>query len=74
MRHALAWTLAGAALGLVVAWLGGRYLESLLFEVKARDLWNFAAVFGLLISISIRGGMAAVAPGRARRPGAGSAA
>jgi ABC-type antimicrobial peptide transport system permease subunit len=53
MGHALRWTLAGAALGLAVAWFGSRYLESLLFEVKSKDLWNFAAVFGLLISISL---------------------
>ncbi len=53
MGHALKWTLIGTVAGLGVAWFGGRYLESLLFEVMARDLWNFGTVFGLLISISV---------------------
>jgi putative ABC transport system permease protein len=53
MRHTLVWTLVGAALGLVVAWFGSRYLESMLFAVHARDLVNFAAVFGFLIAVSL---------------------
>jgi putative ABC transport system permease protein len=53
MRHTLQWTLAGAAIGLAAAWAGSRYLETMLFEVKARDLTNFAAVFGLLIAVSL---------------------
>jgi putative ABC transport system permease protein len=53
IRRMLAWTLIGAGLGLVVAWFGGRYLESLLFGVRARDLVNFAAVFGFLIVVSL---------------------
>jgi len=43
-----AWTLAGAALGLSAAWTGSRYIESMLFEAKARDLTSFAVVFGFL--------------------------
>jgi len=39
--------------GLAAAWAGSRYLESMLFEVKARDLTNFAAVFGFLIAVSL---------------------
>jgi putative ABC transport system permease protein len=53
IRHTLAWTLAGAALGLMAAWFGSRYLESMLFAVHARDLVNFAAVFGFLIVVSL---------------------
>ena len=53
MRHTLTWTLAGATLGLIAAWFGGRYLESMLFAVHARDMLNFAAVFGLLIAVSL---------------------
>jgi putative ABC transport system permease protein len=53
IRHTLAWTLIGAGLGLGVAWFGGRYLESLLFGVRARDLANFGAVFGFLILVSL---------------------
>jgi hypothetical protein len=43
----------GAALGLAAAWVGSRYLESMLFEVKARDLPSFTAVFGFLIAVSV---------------------
>jgi len=53
IRHTLAWTLAGAALGLMAAWFGSRYLETMLFAVHARDLVNFAAVFGFLIVVSL---------------------
>jgi ABC-type lipoprotein release transport system permease subunit len=53
MRHTMQWTLVGAAIGLAAAWAGSRYLETMLFEVKARDLNNFAAVFGLLIAVSL---------------------
>jgi ABC-type antimicrobial peptide transport system permease subunit len=53
IRRMLAWTLIGAGLGLVAAWFGGRYLESLLFGVHARDLVNFAVVFGFLIVVSL---------------------
>jgi putative ABC transport system permease protein len=53
LRHTLVWTLVGAALGLLVAWFGSRYLESMLFAVHARDLANFAAVFGFLIAVSL---------------------
>src|SRR5262245_55979419 len=53
MVHTLQWTLLGVALGLAGAWAGGRYLESMLFEVKARDLTNFTAVFGFLIAVSL---------------------
>src|SRR5207253_7503596 len=53
MRHTLQWTLVGAALGLAVAWLGSRYLESMLFGVKPGDLTNLAAVFGFLLVVSV---------------------
>jgi putative ABC transport system permease protein len=52
MRNALQWTVIGASLGLAAAWAGSRYLESMLFGVQARDLMNFAAVFGFLIAVS----------------------
>jgi ABC-type lipoprotein release transport system permease subunit len=51
--HNLHWTLLGSVLGLAAAWAGSRYLESMLFEVKARDLTTFAAVFGFLIAVSL---------------------
>jgi putative ABC transport system permease protein len=43
------WTIFGAALGLVGAWLSARLLESLLFEVRAHDpILLVAALFVLL--------------------------
>jgi putative ABC transport system permease protein len=53
LRHTLTWTLVGSGVGLIVAWFGGRFLESMLFAVHAKDLVNFAAVFGLLIAVSL---------------------
>ena len=53
LRHTLIWTLLGAAAGLILAWLGSRQLESLLFGVAARDIANFSAVFALLVAISL---------------------
>jgi predicted permease len=53
IRHTLTWTLAGSGVGLIVAWFGSRYLESMLFAVHVRDLVNFSAVFGLLIAVSL---------------------
>jgi ABC-type antimicrobial peptide transport system permease subunit len=53
IRHTLTWTMVGSGVGLIVAWSGSRYLESMLFAVQARDLVNFAAVFGFLIAVSL---------------------
>ena len=53
LRHALAWTLAGAAAGVAGAWMGARWLEALLFGVKPRDLMSYAASLSLLIAVSL---------------------
>jgi putative ABC transport system permease protein len=37
LSNIVRWTIAGAALGLLGAWLSSRLLESLLFEVRAHD-------------------------------------
>jgi ABC-type antimicrobial peptide transport system permease subunit len=53
LRHALAWTLAGSAVGVVGAWLGARWLEALLFGVRARDAASYAAALALLLIVSL---------------------
>ncbi len=52
LRQGLTVTLAGVAAGLVVALASARVIESLLFEVLARDPLTFAAVALLLIAVS----------------------
>jgi len=53
LRHTLTWTLAGASAGIAGAWLGARWLEALLFGVKARDAASYAAALALLLSVSL---------------------
>jgi predicted permease len=53
LRHTLAWTLAGSTAGIAGACLGARWLEALLFGVKARDAASYAAALALLISVSL---------------------
>ena len=53
LRHTLAWTLAGAAAGIAGAWLGARWLQALLFNVKARDAASYATALVLLIAVSL---------------------
>jgi len=53
LRHTLAWTLLGAAVGLTAAWFANVQMEAMLFGVRARDAVNFAGVFALLIGVSL---------------------
>ena len=46
------WTLAGAALGLLVAWFCARLLESLLFEVRAHDPVLLAISLLILLAVA----------------------
>jgi ABC-type antimicrobial peptide transport system permease subunit len=51
----------GLAIGTLIARVAGRYLESLLFGIKAGDVWVYAAVVATLF---IAGLLAAILPAR----------
>ncbi len=53
LRNTLAWTIGGSVAGLIVAFGSAKQLESMLYGVQARDVWTCAAVFGLLLMVSI---------------------
>ena len=53
--YAMRLTLAGVAIGTVGALLASRALESVLFEVSARDPFTYASVAGLLVIVSLFG-------------------
>jgi ABC-type antimicrobial peptide transport system permease subunit len=53
LRDGLRVVLAGAALGAVIALLGGRFLAPLLYQTSARDPAVFAVVIGTLLAASI---------------------
>jgi putative ABC transport system permease protein len=53
MENAARWTMAGALLGVAGSWFGARLLESLLFEVKARDPWLLGSALLLLIAVAM---------------------
>ena len=46
------WTISGAALGLIGAWLSARLLESLLFQVRAHDPILLAAALFVLLAVA----------------------
>ncbi len=46
------WTVAGAALGILGAWLCSRFLESLLFEVRVHDPFLLAAALFVLLAVA----------------------
>ncbi len=46
------WTVAGAALGLLGAWLSSRFLESLLFEVRAHDPFLLGSALLVLLAVA----------------------
>ncbi len=55
------WTVAGAALGLLGAWLSSRFLDSLLFEVRAHDPFLFGSALFVLLAVAF---LAALIPAR----------
>jgi len=46
------WTVAGAALGILGAWLCSRFLESLLFEVRAHDPFLLGSALFVLLAVA----------------------
>jgi putative ABC transport system permease protein len=55
------WTASGSALGLLGSWLGARFLQSLLFEVRAHDPVPIASALVILLCVAF---MAAWIPAR----------
>jgi putative ABC transport system permease protein len=53
LSNIVRWTVAGAALGLLGAWLCSRLLESLLFEVRAHDPFLLALALLFLVVVVI---------------------
>ena len=52
LSNIVRWTATGAALGLLGAWLCSRLLESLLFEVRARDPFLLGAALLVLLAVA----------------------
>jgi len=52
LSNMVRWTVAGAALGLLGAWLCSRLLESLLFEVRAHDPFLLCAALFVLLAVA----------------------
>ena len=55
------WTIAGAALGLLGAWVCGRLMQSLLFDVRAHDPTLLGLALALLMVVALA---AALIPAR----------
>lgn len=58
LLHALRWTLAGVAAGLVAAAIAARSLGSLLFQVRAENPALFGAAALLMIAVSVAAALA----------------
>ncbi|MND06425.1 hypothetical protein D3C83_277860 [compost metagenome] len=43
----------GVALGLMAAWMGGKTLASLLFDITPRDLFTFVAAASITVVVSL---------------------
>jgi predicted permease len=52
LLNVMRWTVAGAALGFLGAWLGARFLESLLFEVRAHDPFLLGLSLFVLLAVA----------------------
>jgi ABC-type antimicrobial peptide transport system permease subunit len=58
VRSALRFTLTGAAIGIAGALLMSRWLESMLYQTRARDPLTITVVAGLLIACGIAAALA----------------
>jgi putative ABC transport system permease protein len=52
LSNMVRWTVAGAALGILGAWLSTRFLESLLFQVRAHDPFLLASALLILLTVA----------------------
>jgi len=55
-RNMARWTAAGAAFGILGAWLCSRFLESLLFEVRAHDPFLLGSALLVLLAVAFLAG------------------
>ncbi|MFN7992776.1 MAG: ABC transporter permease [Bryobacteraceae bacterium] len=53
LGHASRWCAAGAVLGAAGAWLATRVLQSMLFQVSAKDPWTLSAALALLLAVGL---------------------
>jgi len=53
LEQAGIWTVAGAGLGLIGSLLTVRWLESLLFQVPAKDPWTHAGALAILVGVAL---------------------
>jgi ABC-type antimicrobial peptide transport system permease subunit len=60
LRQAIAYAIAGVAVGLALALVAGRWIEPLLYKQSPRDPVVFALVFALMLAAAV---IAAAAPG-----------
>jgi ABC-type antimicrobial peptide transport system permease subunit len=51
IRQGLVLVIFGTVAGIVASFLATRFLETLLFGVRATDPWTFLAVSGLLVTV-----------------------
>jgi ABC-type antimicrobial peptide transport system permease subunit len=51
-RQAMTWTLAGAAIGIVLALGVTRFLAGFLYGISPTDAWTFGSVTGLLLLVA----------------------
>jgi predicted permease len=53
LGRAAVWTLAGALAGVLGSLFAGQAMQTMLFEVPARDPWTFAIVLPILVAIAL---------------------
>ncbi|MHB1192732.1 MAG: ABC transporter permease [Longimicrobiales bacterium] len=58
LRYAAALILPGVVLGLVGAWIGGRWVQALLFEVYPRDPLVYLAAVAVFVAVGVLAGWA----------------